>query len=231
MTGGVCLTQYNPVIFSEIIPMTASRIILLRHGETVWNRENRIQGHLDTPLSDAGVAQAEALAQRLAGESFAALYSSDLGRAHETARRIATRTHHQVILEPGLRERNLGILQGLTRVEAKAMYPEIYTRYRMFDPECMVPGGEDALPFIARVVASFSAIADRFPGETAVVVAHGGTLDAIYRHVTKAPLPGARTAPLPNAGYNCLMRDAEGHWSMPLWGDVAHLQGCLPGDR
>lgn len=211
--------------------MTISRIILLRHGETVWNRENRIQGHLDSPLSAAGVAQAEALAQRLTGVSFAALYCSDLGRAHETARRIAARTHHQVILEPALRERNLGILQGLTRVEAKALYPEIYTRYRMFDPECIVPGGEDALPFIARVVASFSAIADRFPGETVVVVAHGGTLDAIYRHVTKAPLPGARTALLPNAGYNCLLRDAQGRWSIPVWGDVTHLQGCLPGDR
>jgi len=171
--------------------MTISRIILLRHGEPVWNRENRIQGHLDSPLSDTGVAQAEALAQRLMGEPFAALYSSDLGRAHETARRIAARTRHQVILEPDLRERNLGILQGLTRIEAKVLYPEIYIRYRMFDPDCMVPGGEDALPFIARVVA------------------HGGTLDAMYRHVvTEAPLPGARTAPLPNAGYNCLMPDA-----------------------
>lgn len=211
--------------------MTASRIILLRHGETVWNQENRIQGHLDSPLSDAGIVQAEALAQRLVGESFAALYSSDLGRAHETAQRIAVRTHHQVILEPALRERNLGILQSLTRVEAKALYPEIYTRYRMFDPDCMVPGGEDALPFIARVVAAFSAIAHRFPGETVAVVAHGGTLDAMYRHVTKAPLPGARTAPLPNAGYNCLIYEGEGRWSMPLWGDVTHLQGCLPGDR
>lgn len=211
--------------------MTISRIILLRHGETVWNREKRIQGHLDTPLSDAGIAQAEALAQRLVGESFAALYSSDLGRAHETARRIAARTHHQVILEPALRERNLGILQGLTRVEAKALYPEIYARYRMFDPECIVPGGEDALHFVTRVVAVFSAMAERFSGEAVAVVAHGGTLDAMYRHVTQAPLPGARTAPLPNAGYNCLLRDAQGRWSMPVWGDVSHLQGCLPGDR
>ena len=173
--------------------MTVSRIILLRHGETVWNRGSRIQGHLDSPLSDAGIAQAETLAQRLTGETFAALYSSDLGRAHETARRIAVRTHHQVILEPGLRERNLGILQGLTRVEAKALYPEIYTRYRMFDPDCIVSGGENALHFIARVVATFSGIANRFPGK-AVVVTHGGTLEVMYRHASGVPLQGGRTA-------------------------------------
>lgn len=63
------------------------------------------------------------------------------------------------------------------------------------------------------------------------VVAHGGTLDAMYRHATGAPLPGARTAPLPNAGYNCLIHEGGGRWSLPVWGDVTHLQGCLPDDR
>lgn len=210
--------------------MTASRIILLRHGETVWNRENRIQGHLDSPLSVAGIAQADALARRLADESFAALYSSDLGRARETAERIAARTHHQVILEPDLRERNLGILQGLIRAEAQVLHPEIYTRYRTFDPDCVIPGGENAQHFITRVMAAFSTIADRFPGGTVVVVTHGGVLDVMYRHASGLPLHGARTAPLPNAGFNCLVYGVGGRWSLPLWGDVTHLQDPLPGD-
>ena len=210
--------------------MTVSRIILLRHGETVWNKENRIQGHLDSPLNDVGIAQAEALAERLAGETFAALYSSDLGRARETAERIASRTHHRIILDPGLRERNLGLLQALIRTEAQALYPEIYARYRTFDPDCVIPGGEDAQQFIARVVTAFSAIANRFPGKTVVVVTHGGTLDVMYRHASGAPLHGARTALLPNAGFNYLTHAAGGCWSLPVWGDVTHLQDPLPGD-
>ena len=210
--------------------MTVSRIILLRHDETVWNRENRIQGHLDSPLSDAGIAQAEALAQRLTGETFAALYSSDLGRAHETAQCIAARTDHRIILDPALRERNLGILQGLIRAEARVLHPEIYTRYRTFDPDCVIPGGENALHFIAWVVATFSAIANRFPRKAVVVVAHGGTLDVMYRHASGVPLHGARTASLPNAAFNCLIHDAAGRWSLPLWGDVTHLQNRLPDD-
>ena len=208
--------------------MDISRIILLRHGETVWNQESRIQGHLDSPLSVAGIAQAEALAQRLAGENFAAIYSSDLGRAHETAERIASVTSHQVTLDSTLRERNLGVLQGLIRTEAKVLYPEIYTRYRTFDPDCVIPGGEDAIHFITRVVATFTSIASRFPGRSVVVVTHGGTLDVMYRHASRLPLQGPRTALLPNAGFNCLILDEMGCWSLPLWGDVTHLQKLLP---
>ncbi len=210
--------------------MTISRIILLRHGETVWNREGRIQGHLNSPLSAIGIAQAEALAHRLAGESFAALYSSDLGRARETAERIAARTDHRVVLDPALRERNLGILQGLIRAEAQVLHPEIYARYRTFDPDCVIPGGENAQKFIDRVMMAFSAIADQFPGKAVVVVTHGGVLDVLYRHASGLPLHGARTAPLPNAGFNCLVYGVGGRWSLPLWGDVTHLQDPLPGD-
>ena len=209
--------------------MNISRIILLRHGETVWNQESRIQGHLDSPLSVTGIAQAEAVAQRLAGENFAAIYSSDLGRAHETAERIASVTNHRVILDSALRERNLGVLQGLIRTEAKALYPEIYTRYRTFDPDCVIPGGEDAIHFITRVVATFTSIASRFPGRSVVVVTHGGTLDVMYRHASGLPLQGPRTASLPNAGFNCLILDETRCWSLPLWGDVTHLQKLLPG--
>jgi probable phosphoglycerate mutase len=208
--------------------MDISRIILLRHGETLWNQESRIQGHLDSPLSVAGIAQAEALAQRLAGENFAAIYSSDLGRAHETAERIANVTSHRVTLDSTLRERNLGVLQGLIRTEAKVLYPEIYTRYRTFDPDCVIPGGEDAIHFITRVVATFTSIASRFPGRSVVVVTHGGTLDVMYRHASRLPLQGPRTALLPNAGFNCLILDEMGCWSLPLWGDVTHLQKLLP---
>lgn len=203
--------------------MTASRLILLRHGETVWNRENRIQGHLDSPLNATGIAQAEALAERLASETFAALYSSDLGRARETVERIAASTNHRIIFDQNMRERSLGVLQTLTHAEAQARYPEIYARYRTFAADYLIPGGESAQQFVARVVTTFSGIARQFPGKTVVAVTHGGVLDAMYRHVTGAPLHGARTTLLLNASFNCFLRTAEGHWSLPVWGDVTHL--------
>ncbi len=210
--------------------MTESRLILLRHGETVWNRESRIQGHRDSPLNATGIAQAEALAQRLAGETFAALYSSDLGRARETAERIAARTSHHIILDPDMRERNLGVLQTLTHAEAQASYPEAYTRYRTFSADYLIPGGESAQQFVTRVVTVFSGIAKQFPGKTVVAVTHGGVLDAMYRHATGAPLHGARTTLLLNASFNCFVRTAQGHWSLPVWGDVTHLPDRSPDD-
>ena len=203
--------------------MTTTRLILLRHGETVWNRENRIQGHLDSPLNDTGIAQAEALAQRLAGETFDALYSSDLGRARETAERIARRTGHAIVFDAGMRERNLGILQALTRAEAQAIHPEIYSRYRTLGPDYALPGGESAQQFVTRVVTSFTCIANQFPGKTVVAMTHGGALDAMYRHVTGSPLRGARMTPLLNASHN-LFHYTHGLWSLQVWGDVGHLQ-------
>lgn len=210
--------------------MTVSRLILLRHGETLWNQENRIQGHRDSALNAKGLIQAEALAARLAGEAFDALYSSDLGRAHQTAERIAARTGHTIRLDAGMRERNLGMLEGLTRTEVQAMHPEVYARYRTFGAEYIVPGGESAQQFISRVVVTFSILAREYAGRTVVAVTHGGVLDAMYRHVTRMPWDGERRVPLLNASYNCFTCTREGEWSLPVWGDVAHLQDLALDD-
>ena len=96
-----------------------TELILLRHGETEWNSAGRLQGHLDSALSPEGLRQADLLAARLSSVSFHALYSSDLGRALETARRIATRTGHSILQDWRLRERGLGVFEGLTRDEAR----------------------------------------------------------------------------------------------------------------
>ena len=100
-----------------------TRFIAIRHGETKWNVEARIQGQGDSPLTAAGISQAEAIAQRLAGEKFDVLVASDLGRAAETARRIALRCGMELATDARLRERNFGLGEGLT-------YDEIDHRYR-----------------------------------------------------------------------------------------------------
>jgi len=209
--------------------MPHTQLILLRHGETIWNREHRIQGHLDSPLSEAGIAQAEALAERLAATHFDALYSSDLGRAQLTAQKIGAASGREIIAEAGLRERNLGILQALTRAEAQHIHPEIYARYRTLGPDYQVPGGESAQQFVARVADTCRALAEKHDGKIIVAVTHGGVLDAMYRHATGAPLDGARNTVLLNASVN-RFDFVEGRWRLVTWGDVAHLCGASLDD-
>ena len=91
-----------------------TELLLVRHGETLWNQQGRMQGQHDSPLTTVGLQQAKQLAQRLKDASFTALYSSDLGRAHQTARCIADETGHEIVADRGLRERNFGIFEGLT---------------------------------------------------------------------------------------------------------------------
>lgn len=121
--------------------MTATQFILVRHGETTWNREGRIQGHLDSPLNPEGIAQAKTLAERLRVESIDVLISSDLGRARKTAQYIAIRTGNTVHVDARLRERHYGIFQGMTRSEAKSVYPDVYAQFQDETVACAIPGG------------------------------------------------------------------------------------------
>lgn len=198
-------------------------LIVIRHGETVWNTEGRIQGHLDSPLSENGIAQAIAIGRRLAGESLDALYTSDLGRAYSTARHIARHAGGAVRVESRLRERNLGILQALTRHEADAIYPEIYKRYMDRDPEYVIPGGESARQCFDRTISCFKELASIHPGQRILLVTHGGVLGNLYRHVVGIPLNAPRDYTVFNASLN-VFRYRNGRWVLEVWGDVAHIE-------
>ncbi|MBI2313056.1 MAG: histidine phosphatase family protein [Betaproteobacteria bacterium] len=202
--------------------MSVTEFIIIRHGETVWNREGRIQGHLDSPLNGIGLAQAAAIGSRLAGEAFDALYSSDLGRARQTAERIAQCTGHPIRSDARLRERHLGVLQSLTRPEAERLHPEAYSRYRHDGSDYALPGGESARQCFERNLACLEEIAARHPGARAVVVTHGGVLDGVYRRATGLPFEGPRMFSILNASLN-VFRYRAGEWSLTLWGDISHL--------
>src|SRR4030095_2805652 len=122
--------------------MDRAQVIIVRHGQTEWNIKGIRQGNLDSRLTEKGMAQAKALAQRLARESFTALYSSDLGRAVQTAEEVASVTGHEIITDPRLRERHLGIFQGLSGEEIKQKHPEEYKLHRSLGPDYVIPGGE-----------------------------------------------------------------------------------------
>lgn len=197
-------------------------ILLIRHGETIWNRSGRVQGWQDSPLSEAGVAQAHALAARLADEALDRLVSSDLGRARQTAAPIAARLGMAVALDPDLRERSYGMLEGKTYPEIERDHPEIYANVTRRDPAYVIPRGESGAAFAARVLGALDRIGRAHAGMRVAVVTHGGVLGVLYRHVMNAAPGAERSYSLANASVNHV-RFGAGGWVIERWGDVAHL--------
>jgi len=203
-----------------------THLLAIRHGETEWNSQGRFQGHLDSALNREGLAQAEALGEYLARERFDLLLASDLGRALQTARAIARRTGHEIVVEPRLRERRMGIFQGLTPIEAQAHYPDEYARFRSRDPDYVVPQGDSMRQLFERSVACFTELATRHAGLTLAAVTHGGVLAMLYRHARAMPLDAPRDFSLHNTGVN-RFRHRLGAWQLQSWGDIGHLEAAL----
>jgi 2,3-bisphosphoglycerate-dependent phosphoglycerate mutase len=205
--------------------MQATRVIAVRHGETAWNVDTRIQGHLDIPLNEIGRWQARRLAGVLAEESIDSIYASDLGRAVETAQALADATGLPVLADNGLRERGFGEFQGLTFKEIEARWPEEALRWRKRDPEFGPEGGETLRSFYDRVVATATRLASAHQGATIALVAHGGVLDCLYRAALRVDLQAPRTWELGNASINRLLYTGEG-FTLVGWGDTFHLAGA-----
>ncbi len=197
-----------------------TRICLIRHGETEWNASKRIQGQLDVELNAKGVAQAGALAEAAQDYQFAAIYSSDLMRAAETARHLAAGHALQIVTMTDLRERHFGDFQGLLNSEVQARWPAEFERYRMGDSQFDFFSGEALLPFQKRILKVFEALAAKHRGQQIAVVTHAGVLDVIYRQATGRSIEAARDFPIPNAVLNWFTHDAQG-WQVTHWGGVA----------
>ncbi len=216
--------------YSGLFPFSQSlsalhitRILAVRHGETPWNKDTRIQGHTDIPLSETGRWQAERLAQALRDEPIAAFYASDLGRAVETAQVSARHHGKPVTSHRGLRERAFGRFEGLTWAEIETHHPQDALAWRKRVPDFAPPGGESLLQLRERVVAAVDEIAARHPGELLMLVAHGGVLDILYRAATRLELQAPRTWDLTNTAVNRLLWSPEG-LSLVGWADTGHLQ-------
>jgi probable phosphoglycerate mutase len=208
---------------------TKTELILLRHGETVWNVQGRLQGHLDSQLSAEGLRQADALAARLATVPLQALYCSDLGRAEQTARRIRVRTRHVPVADARLRERGLGLLEGLTWEEARQRHPEVYAAYTAGAPEDVLPGGESQLQRLGQALACLRELAARHPGGHVAVVTHGGVLSLLLRHCLGIPFQTPRAFSVLNASWN-QFDVQQGALRLVTWGDVSHLQQLARDD-
>lgn len=159
-----------------------TKLLLARHGETDWNRDHRWQGHSDVPLNALGLEQAHTLAAELAREPIAAVYSSDLRRAYETAQIVAKRHGLDVIIDHGLRELHFGVWEGMTSDEIEERFPGDLSRWREEGKVADGRGGETHDQLRERVLAAAHRIVAAHPGEQVLVVSHGGTLRALAIH-------------------------------------------------
>lgn len=201
-----------------------TRLIAIRHGETAWNRETRIQGQTDIPLSTEGLWQAQQMALALAEANIDAIYTSDLKRAFQTAQALAGALQMSLISEEGLRERHFGCFEGLTHDEIMERHPDEGRRWRQRDPVYAPTGGETLLDFNSRVMATVNRLAANRPEQTVALVTHGGVLDCLYRAATRVGLEVPRTWQIGNASINRLLLTESG-LMLVGWGDVNHLHG------
>ena len=204
----------------------ATRIIAIRHGETAWNVDTRVQGQLDIGLNTKGRWHDEKAALALACESIQALYASDLWRAYDTALAIANVTGLPVQTDEGLRERGFGVFEGKTFAEVEVLWPELALRWRKRVPDFAPEGGESLLTFRERILHAVSALAAKNVGQQITIVSHGGVMDVLYRAATRQTLQAPRTWQLGNAAINRLLWTPEG-LSLVGWADESHLDSSL----
>jgi len=206
-----------------------TELILIRHGETDWNRELRFQGQLDVPLNATGLEQALRVADRLAREPMHQLHSSDLQRALQTAQAVARRSELSLdpVLDTALREQNFGVVEGLRVTDIQQQFPQAWDQWVRFEADFAFEGGESTRTFHARVLAAVRALARRHPEQTLTVVTHGGVLDMLYRSALGLSLSGPRASDIPNAGINRLRLQGEAI-EIVDWADTRHLADLPP---
>jgi 2,3-bisphosphoglycerate-dependent phosphoglycerate mutase len=199
-----------------------TRIIAVRHGETAWNVDTRIQGQLDIGLNETGRWQAHRLALALAGEPVAAIYTSDLLRAWDTALSVGNAVGRHAQTDEGLRERGFGVFEGKTFAQIAELWPQESELWRKRDPIFAPEGGESLVRFRERITSVVDRLAAGHAGEQIVLVAHGGVMDVLYRAATRQEIQAPRTWDLGNATINRLLWTSEG-LSIVGWADNHHL--------
>ncbi|MEW6694418.1 Phosphoserine phosphatase 1 [Tepidimonas thermarum] len=204
--------------------MHATRILAIRHGETAWNRDARIQGQLDIPLNDTGRWQAQRVAEALRHEPLAAVYSSDLSRARQTAEPLAQAQGLPLQTDTGLRERCFGAFQGRTWAELEREHPDVVRAWKAREPDFAPPGGESLRALRERVEGTFAALAARHLGQAIAVVAHGGVLDILYRAAAHVDLQAPRAWAMGNAAIHRVLWSRDGGFALLSWGDTRHLE-------
>lgn len=202
----------------------STKVILIRHGETEWNLSGRWQGHADSALSARGVLQGEALGARMQSEEIDFLYTSDLERARHTSRLVGQPSDLNASPLVSWRERDLGVLEGMTTDEMMVECAEEFHSFRNAGPDYKVPEGESFTEFCNRCSKALENLVNLHPSKRIGVVTHGGVLGAIFRYILNIPLDARRNFVLLNCSVNRIEKNQDG-WNLVSWGDVSHLKG------
>lgn len=197
-------------------------LIAVRHGETDFNADRRMQGHLDVPLSETGRVQAQAAAARLADEPIDKIYSSDLQRALETARIIREGREIELVTDLRLREFHMGTFQGMTLSEAREKHGDAWERFFIHDADFALPGGQSRNQKQVEIASFMEEVVRSQAGGRMLVVTHGGILIAMLRHVLGIPASHYFRVSIENTGIQRFRYKNE-TWQLVSWGEVDHL--------
>jgi len=200
--------------------------VLIRHGQSTWNQQHRIQGQLDPPLSELGRRQAALLGARLAARRFAGLYASDLKRAFETAEVVGAAIHLEPEPRTSLREVFLGEWEGLTTEEIAERYPEAWASWVEEPQWDLVPGGEGQAAFDRRVAAAMDGILRLHPQGDVLVVTHGGVIQVALHRIVGKPSRGLFPFKIQNASITLIER-RDGRSIIGGVNDIAHLESSV----
>jgi len=199
-----------------------TKVILVRHGQTLWNLEMKYQGHCDVALTQKGVQQAMLAADRLASEDICAVYASDLSRAFKTAECIAEKHNLPVTAIPGLREINFGEWEGLTFDKITSQWTEEMSKLFTHPDEIVIPGGETFREVKERATQALAKLVAEHPDQTIVVVSHGGTIRTVLCAVLNIHLNHLWNIKQDNTAINMLEYYDE-RVVVALVNDVHHL--------
>ena len=205
-----------------------TRLLFVRHGETVSNVEDRYMGHLDSPVTANGLWQASAAAARLTRMGVDVLYTSDLGRALSTAAVIAEACGLEAVPDHRLRERHAGSFQGLLVEEARAQDPAYFVESATPVPDTAIRGGESGVQVRDRVVPLLAEACERHGGQSVVLVTHGIVIRTVLWHLVECSYATAFRSRVDNASL-AVFHLENGRWSLRSWNDTGHLSDCLDG--
>ncbi len=202
--------------------MKETEIILIRHGETEWNSQKRMQGHSNSDLSEVGRGQIQALGELMKNVSFDHIYSSDSLRARQTAEAITQYSGHTLQFDQRIREKNLGVFEGLTSTEAKERHPEIYRLFKTAGANYVIDEGESTQQLLERALEFIEEIRLRHPQERVVMVTHGGVVRVLMKHALGLSIDAPTRFIIKNTGIFGLIWNEN--WLVTQMGGVYHLE-------
>ena len=202
--------------------MKETEIILIRHGETEWNSQKRMQGHSNSDLSEVGREQIQALGELMKNVSFDHIYSSDSLRARQTAEAITQYSGHTLQFDQRIREKNLGVFEGLTSTEAKERHPEVYRLFKTAGANYVIDEGESTQQLLERALEFIEEIRLRHPQERVVMVTHGGVVRVLMKHALGLSIDAPTRFIIKNTGIFGLIWNEN--WLVTQMGGVSHLE-------